>query len=95
VAQEALTNVVRHAHATVASLDIRQIPGAIQMEIGDNGQAFSVRKTLLSRNNKRLGLVGMKERIEMIGGTLTIESAAAKGTTVRAQIPFSPRKPKL
>ena len=37
----------------------------------------------------------MKERIEMIGGTLTIESAADRGTTVRAQIPFNPKKPKL
>ena len=92
VAQEALTNVVRHAHASEASLDIKKIPGAVRMEINDNGQAFSVRKTLLSRNNKRLGLVGMKERIEMVGGTLSIESAAGKGTTVRAEIPFNPEK---
>jgi two-component system CheB/CheR fusion protein len=94
VAQEALTNVVRHARATVASLDIKQVPGAIRMEISDNGQAFSVRKTLLSRNNKRLGLVGMKERVEMVGGTLTIESVTGQGTTVCAEIPFNPEKAK-
>ncbi|MES1167516.1 MAG: PAS domain-containing protein, partial [Pseudomonadota bacterium] len=55
VAQEALTNVVRHAHATEARLVIKKIPGGIRMEISDNGQAFSVKKTLLARNNKRLG----------------------------------------
>jgi len=94
VAQEALTNVVRHAHATEASLDIKKMPGAIRMEISDNGQAFSVKKTLLARNNKRLGLVGMKERVEMVGGTLTIESVTGQGTTVCADIPFNPEKSK-
>ena len=62
------------------------------MEIGDNGQSFPVGKTLLARNNKRLGLVGMRERIEMVGGQLTIESAPGRGTTVRADLPFPSRK---
>ena len=94
VAQEALTNVARHARATEASLSIRKIPGAIRMEIIDNGRAFHVRKALLSGTNKRLGLVGMKERIEMIGGSLAIESTPGVGTTVRAEIPFNPRRTK-
>lgn len=94
VAQEALTNVVRHAHATEVVLAITRLPAAIRMDISDNGQAFSVKKTLLAKNNKRLGLVGMKERIEMIGGQLTIESAIGTGTTVRTQIPFPLEKPK-
>ena len=64
----------------------------IRMEIGDDGKSFPVEKTLLARNNKRLGLVGMRERIEMIGGTLSIISAPGKGTTVRAEIPFNPEK---
>lgn len=94
VAQEALTNVARHARATTASLSIRKIPGAIRMEISDNGRSFHVRKALMSDTNKRLGLVGMKERIEMIGGRLAIESTPGVGTTVRAEIPFNPRKTK-
>lgn len=88
VAQEALNNVVRHAHASAVTINIAKIPDAIRMEIGDNGQSFPVGRTLLARNNKRLGLVGMRERIEMVGGSLAIESAPGRGTTVRAEIPF-------
>jgi two-component system sensor histidine kinase DegS len=88
VAQEALTNIARHARATRVKLIIIKIPDAVQLEVVDNGKAFSVRKILLAKNNKRLGLVGMKERVEMVGGNLTIESVSGKGTTVRAKIPF-------
>ena len=94
VAQEALTNVARHAHATQVKMSISEISGAIRMEISDNGKSFPVEKTLLAKNPKRLGLVGMKERIEMVGGNLTIESAPGQGTTVRAEIPFTPEKTK-
>ena len=92
VAQEALTNVARHAQATQVSVSISEMSGAIRMEIIDNGKAFQVEKTLLARNNKRLGLVGMKERIEMVGGKLSIASAPNRGTTVCAEIPFTPEK---
>lgn len=88
VAQEALTNVARHAQATEVRLTITEIAGAIRMEISDNGRSFAVRETLLAKNRKRLGLLGMKERIEMVGGRLTIESSPGRGTTVRAEIPF-------
>jgi PAS domain S-box-containing protein len=88
IAQEALTNVARHAHATEVKMSITQVSGAIRMEISDNGKSFHVGKALLAKNNKRLGLIGMKERIEMVGGHLTIESVAGKGTTVCAELPF-------
>ena len=94
VAQEALTNVARHAHATQVKMSITEITGAIRMEISDNGQSFAVEKTMLAKNPKRLGLIGMKERIEMVGGSLAIESVAGKGTTVRAEIPFTSKKEK-
>jgi signal transduction histidine kinase len=92
VAQEALTNVVRHARATQVEMVISKSLGAIRMEIRDNGKSFSVEKTFLAKNPKRLGLVGMKERMEMVGGSLTIESTPGKGTTVRVQVPFSPEE---
>lgn len=92
VAQEALTNVARHAQATEVRMSIVGIPGAIRMEIVDNGKSFPVKKTLLARSNKRLGLLGMRERIEMVDGTLVIESTPGQGTTVRAEIPFQPAK---
>ena len=88
VAQEALTNVARHAHATRVKINITSITGAVRMEISDNGQSFPVDKILGAKNPKRLGLVGMRERIEMVGGHLTIESKPGHGTTVRAEIPF-------
>jgi signal transduction histidine kinase len=91
VAQEALTNVARHAHATEVGLSITKIPIGIRMEISDNGKSFHVGAALMAKNPKRLGLIGMKERVEMIGGRLTIESAPGKGTTVRADVPLNER----
>ena len=92
VAQEALHNVVRHAHATLVKISLTSVADRIRMEVSDNGRSFQVKKTLLAKSNKRLGLVGMRERIEMVGGSLTIESAPGKGTTVRAEIPFNTKK---
>jgi PAS domain S-box-containing protein len=94
VAQEALTNVARHAHATQIKMTLSEISGAIHMEIGDNGKSFPVEKILQAKNQLRLGLIGMKERVEMVGGKLTIKSSSGKGTTVRAEIPFSLEKTK-
>jgi signal transduction histidine kinase len=92
VAQEALTNVVRHSGATKVSLNISEFPDAIQMEIWDNGKSFNVENVVAVKNPKRLGLLGMRERIEMVGGILKIESAPGKGTTVRAKIPLEQEK---
>jgi len=47
-----------------------------------------VPQTLSARTNRRLGLVGMRERVEMVGGVLVIESAPGPGTTVRADVPY-------
>jgi len=90
VAQEALENVNRHANASRVEVNVRQTPGAIVMEITDNGRAFPVEQILAANNPKQFGLAGMKERIEMIGGTLTIQSTPGTGTIVSARIPFTP-----
>jgi len=95
VAQEALTNVARHAHATQVNMSISEISGAIRMEISDNGKSFAVEKAFQAKNHKRLGLIGMKERIEMVGGSLVITSTPGQGTTVRAEIPFNQEKAKI
>jgi two-component system sensor histidine kinase DegS len=92
VAQEALTNVVRHADATLVRLTITEIPGAVRMDISDDGKSFSVDRAFLAKNQKRLGLIGMKERLGIVGGSLRIESAPQRGTIVRAEIPFHPVK---
>jgi len=89
VAQEALTNVTRHSHATRVEIELSQIADAIQMEIRDNGRAFNVGNTVSAKNPKRLGLVGMRERMEIVGGSLSIVSTPGTGTTVRAEIPLT------
>ena len=88
VAQEALTNVARHAHASQVEVSVRKMPLGICMTIGDNGKSFQVQRVLLARGSKRLGLLGMRERLEMVGGRLEVESAPGKGTNITAWIPF-------
>lgn len=92
VAQEALTNVARHARATGVEITISKLAGAVRMEIIDNGKSFPVRTTLRPKASQRLGIVGMRERLEMVGGQLTIESTPGQGTTVRAEIPWTMKK---
>jgi signal transduction histidine kinase len=88
VAQEALTNVSRHAQASRVEVDIQKLAGGVCMKISDNGKSFQVEKTLNAKGRKRLGLLGMKERLDMVGGRFDIESVPGKGTTVTAQIPL-------
>ncbi len=95
VAQEALINVERHAKATEVEVRLTAIPGAVRLEIHDNGKSFQVLQALSPKTNQRLGLLGLRERVEMVGGTVHIESAPGHGTTVRAEIPFRPRAAKV
>ena len=87
VAQEALANVAKHARASRVDVHIQKTPDGIGMTITDNGKSFQVQQTLLAKGNKRLGLLGMRERLEMVGGRFAIESAPGVGTTVTATIP--------
>ena len=92
VAQEALTNVVRHARASQVRINITDGGEFIRMEIVDDGRSFSVERTMNAPNHDRLGLIGMRERVEMVGGCLTVESVTGKGTTIRADIPVDVQK---
>ena len=87
VAQEALTNVSRHAQASRVEVTIQKVSDGICMKINDNGKSFEVERVLNARGRKRLGLLGMRERLEMVGGRFKIESAAGQGTTITANIP--------
>jgi signal transduction histidine kinase len=88
VAQAALVNVAQHAKASVVSVTIRSAPDSVVMEIKDDGKAFDAEHVMDSRRNKRLGLIGMRERVEMVGGTFRIDSAPGTGTRISATIPF-------
>jgi len=87
VAQEALSDVAQHAKASLVKMCIQRRDGVIRMEIKDNGKSFLVERMLHARRRNRLGLLGMRERMEMIGGHFAIESKPGQGTTVRAQAP--------
>ena len=89
VAQEALNNVARHAQASRVEVSIQKLAaGGLVMKIHDNGKSFTVADVLQAKGRKRLGLLGMRERLEMVGGTFCVESAPGKGTTIIAQIPL-------
>jgi signal transduction histidine kinase len=84
VAQEALNNAVRHAAATRVEVRLHEGDGGIVLEVADDGRGFdpdagAVRAT-------RLGLTSMEERARRLGGTLTIDSAPGRGTTVRLEV---------
>jgi signal transduction histidine kinase len=58
------------------------------MKINDNGESFSVERVLDAKGRKRLGLLGMRERLEIVRGRLEIASAPRQGTVVTAEMPF-------
>jgi signal transduction histidine kinase len=89
VAQEALNNVARHAQASQAEVTIQKLDGAVSMRIKDNGKGFHQERLSNAKRNRRLGLLGMRERVEMVNGSFTVESALGKGTRIQAQIPLA------
>jgi signal transduction histidine kinase len=97
VAQEALTNIARHARATTASVTIHPGKGIVRMEIKDDGCGFKLDGLESVQVGNRLGLLGMRERVEMVGGHFCVLSTPGKGTTVRVEIPVAgsptPKKP--
>jgi len=88
VAQSALTNVAQHAQASRVKVSLRKLRDVIRMEIHDDGKSFEVERVLFAKRHTRLGLLGMRERVEMVGGSFAVDSAPGKGTTIRAQIPL-------
>ncbi len=88
VAQEAVTNVARHANASQVEVCFHKLPATVRMQIKDNGKSFDVEQMWKTRKSQRLGLLGMRERVEMVRGKFKIESAPGKGTTILVQIPF-------
>ncbi len=89
VAQSALTNVEKHAGARNVTVSIRRNEEAINLEIHDDGKSFEVKRVLLVTRHKRLGLIGSRERVEMVGGKFSITSQKGHGTTISAEIPMS------
>jgi signal transduction histidine kinase len=86
IAQEALTNVRRHADAQRVSVVLQRHDGHVQVIVEDDGRGFDVEAALQDGSHGRLGLRGMRERAELIGGALTVESSPGAGTAVVARV---------
>jgi signal transduction histidine kinase len=89
VAQEALTNVTRHANASRIEIAVQQTEGWLDLTIRDDGQGFDVREAReRAAAGSSLGLPGMEERAVLVGGRLSVESTPGQGTTLHALFPL-------
>jgi len=87
VALEALNNVAIHAQASAVKVHLKKLPAWICLTITDDGISFDVKRVLRTKGNGRLGLLGMRERLQMVGGKFSIKSTPGHGTVVTALIP--------
>jgi signal transduction histidine kinase len=91
VAQEALTNVVRHAQARHVWIDLSQSYSLLHLEVRDDGVGFDVTKTSgRAGSADNLGIIGMRERVEIVGGNLQIHSQPGHGTRIHVSLPLAP-----
>jgi PAS domain S-box-containing protein len=93
VVQEALTNVLRHANARQVLIDLEQSADRLRLGIEDDGVGFdlAVVRTQAEATG-HLGLVGMEERIEILGGRLEIDAKPQSGTRINVSLPLTPRR---
>jgi signal transduction histidine kinase len=87
--QEALTNIIRHSHATEVKSTLASDGANYILMIHDNGKGFDQEDV---KNKDTLGLIGMRERSKMLAGSLTIESVPMKGTLVILMVPIDEEK---
>jgi signal transduction histidine kinase len=87
IAQEATTNIIKHAKASHASFVVLRQLHEVTMLIEDDGQGFDS-EAAGKKSNSCLGLMGMQERVNLLGGSFVIESAPREGTTIRVRIPL-------
>jgi signal transduction histidine kinase len=83
ILQEALTNVAKHAEAASVWVTVKRLDGVIELMVADDGKGID-----LESGGDGYGLVGMRERIDLVGGSLEIEPGPAGGTSIRALIPI-------
>lgn len=86
VVQEALTNVVKHASARVVSVVLERQDGRAIAVVEDDGRGFDPEA---AQDSGRLGLIGMRERVSLFGGELSVESSPGAGATIIARVPLA------
>ena len=84
VAQAALRNVAKHAHARRVTVQVQPADGGIRLSVADDGAGFAV----AARSLEGLGIVGMQERVRLVGGRLTLTSQVGEGSRVTAWVPL-------
>ena len=84
IVQEALTNIIKYAQASGVVIEIKNTPGNVTISVADNGNGFSIKEI---ENKKTMGIMGMKERAEIFGGKLDIESSPGNGTKIILSLP--------
>jgi signal transduction histidine kinase len=85
IVQEALTNIVRHAGARQVSVSLEQEAGRLILSVQDDGAGFDV---AAAQRSGRMGLLGMRERAELLGGTMTLDSRPGAGSHLRVELPL-------
>ena len=88
VVQESLTNIARHARARHVTIAIRQEEDTLYVEVTDDGHGFDV-TDILSAEQRGLGLLGMQERIELLGGQFSLDSTPGSGTRIEIRLALS------
>ena len=88
ILQEVMTNIIRHADATVVQVSLGYDPGQIKLIVSDNGCGFSEQSLEYARSQNRLGLYGIQERLELLNGSLDIQSTVGTGTKIVITIPI-------
>lgn len=84
--QEALTNAARHADASEVAISIKRLPEEVSVMVKDNGRGFNTK--ILINLTGHVGLTGMKERVDLLGGKININSSPVSGTDIRIVIPL-------
>jgi two-component system, NarL family, sensor histidine kinase DegS len=88
LAQEAVTNALKHSEATEISVKVEAAKDTIIMVIKDNGNGFDIKQLKDNKDKKSFGLIGMKERIDLLEGKMTIDSKVGLGTFIMIQVPY-------
>ncbi len=89
ILQESFTNIIRHAKATRVEVSLQETKGNILLTVKDNGKGITKEE---ARSPHAFGLIGMRERVQFLGGQVSITGAQNRGTTVNVSLPVDSAK---